>query len=114
VPNGFLFGARAALLRTAGKGSDLSRPPERRGVENARECERGPYWEEYHEEFNTVYGNVGSSDLEAIRLRNPGICAARQYTRNLSVVQRAYEILDLLNAISHSGHVPDLSDLVRA
>jgi hypothetical protein len=35
----FLFGARAALLRTAGKGSYLSHPPEQRGVENARESE---------------------------------------------------------------------------
>lgn len=41
VPNGFLFGARAARLRTAGKGSHLSRPPERRAVEKARECEPG-------------------------------------------------------------------------
>ena len=39
VPNGFLFGARAALLRTAGKGSCLSRSPEQRGVDNARESE---------------------------------------------------------------------------
>jgi hypothetical protein len=39
VPNGFLFGAQSALLRTAGQGSQLSRPPERRKVEKARECE---------------------------------------------------------------------------
>ena len=76
VQNGFLFGARAALLRTARKGSYLSRPPERKEVEKARECEPAPYWEGVPRGVqHRLWGN-------------PGICAARQYTR-MSIVQRA-------------------------
>ena len=53
---------------------------------------------------------VRASSRRAIRLRNPGLYAARQCTGHLAVVGRDSESLDLINAVPHRSKITDALD----